>query len=264
MRKKNCRTEPTFAEERKVIAILQRYSDRGNLTRGDLIDTVEILVTTFPAERQNALRFVNGRPGRSFCRGFEKRHRDAICFKKPSPQEAARFRATNADNMTSHFAAIERIIHENDIDAARLANLDESGITPGNYQSRVGKKKVYCTRYATQHKQTAETSSPESGNINRVTLVGVVFASGEAGGPTFIFEGTKLRYRTVSVRVVVSTMKVSLIAFRSAQISRQGKTLRALTNQYSFVGLVDLSGMYNRLRPAEERFYLPTMFIGAT
>lgn len=129
---------------------------------------MELLISTFPAQRRNALRFVNGRPGRSFCRGFEKRHRDTICFKKPSPQEAARFRATNADNMTSHFAVIQRIIHENNIDAARLANLDESGITPGNDHSRVGKKKLYCTRYATQYKQTAETSSSEFGNINRV------------------------------------------------------------------------------------------------
>lgn len=158
---------------------------------------MELLVSSFPEGRRNTLRFVDGRPGRSFCRGFEKRNRDAICFKKPSPQEAARFRATNAENLTSHFAAVERIIHENSIDEVRFANLDESGITPGNDHSRVGKKKVYCTRYARQHKQCAETSSPEFANIHRVTLVGVVFASGEAGRPTFIFEGTKLRYRTV-------------------------------------------------------------------
>lgn len=46
----------------------------------------------------------NGRPGWRFCTAFQKRHADAISFKKPNKQEAKRYYATNAHVLTAHFA----------------------------------------------------------------------------------------------------------------------------------------------------------------
>ncbi len=37
--------------------------------------------------------------------------------------------ATNAENLTAHFAALEAIVEEHNIDPSRIAKLDETGVS---------------------------------------------------------------------------------------------------------------------------------------
>jgi len=68
----------------QVVSILQRYANLGRpLKRSDLFDAVEILVSTFPAERRNELQFCDSRPGRSFAIGFEYRDHARIILHSP-------------------------------------------------------------------------------------------------------------------------------------------------------------------------------------
>lgn len=127
---------------------------------------------------------MNGRPGRSFRDGFGRRHSDSICFKKPSKREATGYCAANAQTFVTHYAAI--LIGENNMDAKRLANSDESGITPGKETSSIIIQNVYCTRYESANRSNAETFDPEISNVKQATLMAVIFASGESGRPMFV------------------------------------------------------------------------------
>lgn len=76
------------------------------LKRTDVADAVQMMVKTLPAERHNAIPFIEGRPGRKFLSLFAIRHRDKIHFGRASKEEEVRWKATSAANLTSHFAEI--------------------------------------------------------------------------------------------------------------------------------------------------------------
>jgi hypothetical protein len=67
-----------------------------------------------PEARRRSVPFLNLRPGPKFIKGFRGRHKDVINLHRPCPQEAIRYASTNADVLTSHFAALERIVRENE------------------------------------------------------------------------------------------------------------------------------------------------------
>lgn len=108
-------------------------------------------------------------------------------------QEAKRFRATNADVLTTFLADIDNVIRNNNIDERRIANTDESGVTPDRDISGVGRKKVYGTRAdSTQHQKV------EFRNVHRVTILPVILASGNVRRPLFVFRGRSMPYRVVA------------------------------------------------------------------
>lgn len=113
-------------------------------------------------------------------------------FGRATKQEAKRFSSTNADNLTSFFAAIEKIISENDIDAECLCNLDECGIS--SEIDKVGRchQKVYSLRSSKPQQKL-----PEFHNVDRITMMPVIFASGQCGKPLFVIKGKRLPYQYV-------------------------------------------------------------------
>lgn len=50
---------------------------------------------------------------------------------KPTRQEALRLATCNGDTMATHFATLEKVLKEHNIDDKRVWNLDEFGATPG-------------------------------------------------------------------------------------------------------------------------------------
>lgn len=56
----------------------------------------------------------------------------SLSFKKPSKQAAERFRAINANVLTTNFRNIEHYFWRLNIEATHPFKLDETGMTPGN------------------------------------------------------------------------------------------------------------------------------------
>jgi hypothetical protein len=124
-------TAPTVSEKKEVDLIVQLADGVGALTTSQVADAVAAIFSRQPEARRRSVPFSNGRPGPKFIKGFCGRHKDVNKLHRPRPQEAIRYASTNADILTPHFAALERIVRENEIDAARIFNLDEVGATPG-------------------------------------------------------------------------------------------------------------------------------------
>ena len=179
-------------EEKVVVDLLLFYADRGlPLTRKDVADAVSVLVERMPKDRQAALRFKDGVPGKKFLSGFIARHRSSIKFAKASPQEAVRFAATNADVLTTHIAALEKLIKDLGVDDKRICNLDESGFSPGRGGVNGTTNRKVVLRSGTR----GQKREPFFKGIDRITLMPVVFANGALGNLFVICKGDGIQYR---------------------------------------------------------------------
>lgn len=188
--KRNALTE---REETLVVDLIKYYDARAiPLKRSDVADAVQIIVNNMTPERRNDIPFINGRPGRKFLRNFEWRHKNEIKIGKPSRHEAIRWKATNGENLTTHFAEIEHLIKRFNIDPTRMSNLDETGCTPNRDLDGKIRSKTYSTRG-----RVALARAPHFKSVHRVTMMSVIFASGEAGSPTFVVQGSSLPYRVI-------------------------------------------------------------------
>jgi hypothetical protein len=120
----------TQEEDLSIVAIIMKCGPSGApLSRVDVSDAIALVVSRMPQIRQSKLRFKKGRPGAKFLRGFVRRHGKVVRLGKTRKQEAVRFQSTNADVLTTHAAALEKLITEKVIDAERLFNFDECGAT---------------------------------------------------------------------------------------------------------------------------------------
>jgi len=120
------------SEEETIIATLLSFADRGvPLNRRHLKEAIKTFVSHLPASRRASIRFREGIPGYRFLRDFEKRHESRIVFGRGTRQEAKRWAAVNGETLSTHFATLEKIITDNNIDSSRVWNLDETGGTPG-------------------------------------------------------------------------------------------------------------------------------------
>ena len=123
---------------------------------------------------------------------FKKRHQKSIAFARALRQEGIRFDSVNAENRTTHIAAIEDLIKKHKIDASRLANLDEAGATAEKEALEIARVRKFTTRDTSHHVRLSVFR-----NVSRVTIMPVIFANGEKGRPLFVFKGTKLSHRVV-------------------------------------------------------------------
>ena len=121
----------TEKEEDRLVSFLVSFANRGiPLTQAHLREAVAIMVNGMDPTRRMLLTFRRGVPGRGYLRGFRRRHKEKLAFRKPVRQEAKRFAQVNAEVQTTHFATLKKLIEENNLDAPRIFNLDESGVTP--------------------------------------------------------------------------------------------------------------------------------------
>jgi len=208
----------TPAEEDMIVTTLLRFAHRGyNLERADLIDCVEIVCNTMPADRRKLLPFKNNIPSKKFAKGFESRHKHRIKFGRSSAQEGQRFDSTNAKNLTSYLAELEAVIRENNIDPQRIANLDESGVSPDRDRLGRSKRKHYGTRSTPIEQKLVQFTYK-----NRVTIMPVIFADGTATAPLFVFKDSKQPYRIIQHgRVTVTEMLEDCLPRKSLVFMRE-------------------------------------------
>ena len=184
-------TALTPLEENLVVTLLARYAEqRIPLRRAHLKEAIQIIISHMPAPRRMFLPFKNGSPGPKFLPNFTKQHKDSLRVARPQRQEANRFRACNAEALTTHMATLDKIITENCIDPSRIWNLDETGATPGKDANGKDNSRIYMTRAGAKDSRTDTFL-----NTNRVTMMPVISASGDMGAPLFFFKGKLLPYR---------------------------------------------------------------------
>eukprot|EP00171_Calliarthron_tuberculosum_P002641 IDg2641t1 len=96
---------PVFNEEqeKQLADTCLHFSLRGiPLVRNEVAQLVKSAYGSLPSVQA---RFTNGLPGRDWLISFFKRH--DLSFRKPSRQEAERYRSTNADTLTSHLVTFQ-------------------------------------------------------------------------------------------------------------------------------------------------------------
>ena len=159
--------------------LLHQFANHGTpLSRMHLEDAIKIMISHMEPARRRHFPFTNERPGARFLRDFFERHSAVLMFGRPRPQEANRFQAANPEGRTTHFAVLEKLIQENNIDAAHMFNLDEAGSSLENDVGNKDTTKRILPRHGCQDAQMAHIL-----NKNRITLMAVISAAGDHAPP---------------------------------------------------------------------------------
>lgn len=136
-------------KKRRIVNFLFQNADVGlPLTMRHVADAVRIIVSSMDPIRRMHLPFKNGTPRIKFFRAFMKRHKEDLEFIRSLKQEHMRFKAINAYVLCDNFACLAKTFAENDLDAARIWNLDECGVSPNRDANRKSKKKRITRRGA--------------------------------------------------------------------------------------------------------------------
>ena len=122
----------------------------------------------------------------------------------PRPQDIRRFNYINADTLTTHFAALDALRIEYNLDASRVWNLDETGCSPG--KDTQGQTNLHRLL---RRNTRSELRAPNFSYNSRVTLMPCISAGGDAGPPLFAFKGARLPYRVVIQNGVECTETLS-------------------------------------------------------
>ena len=145
-----------------------------------MCEAISVVLGKLTPARRLTLPFKRDKPSAGYLRAFRRRHGKVIRFGKPLRQEAKRFRAVNAESLTTHFATIEKLIAEHNIDSSRLFNLDEVGVSPG----KDADGQLACRRLmhmsGGQDFITADFSYE-----NRITMMPIIGADGDCALRTF-------------------------------------------------------------------------------
>ena len=140
-----------------------------------------------------SLQFKNGAPGFHYLRDLTCRHLTKSLFAKTLRQEALPFKAVNSDAPTTHFALIEKIIREHEIDASRIWNCDETGATPWRDANEKHNVRVYMTRVDSQDAKISHFL-----NTNRVTILLAVIEKWSHNSTYVCFKGVRIPYRVTT------------------------------------------------------------------
>ena len=173
--------------------MLLGFARRGlPLTQQHVKEAVSFVVSCLsPAERL-MLPFKHGGPSDVYLRAFRRRHAEKIKFGRPLSQESKRFAAVNMESLSPHFGTIEKLVNDNDMDASRIFNLDEVGISPNKDASR----RLACKRIMPR-RGNQDFVAPLFKYEDRVTMMPVISAASEAGPPLFVIKGKQMSYRNM-------------------------------------------------------------------
>lgn len=185
----------TEEEEAMICDVVLRQADMAKpYTRIDLIDAIAEYCATLPTERQSNLPFKDFEPGPDFMRGFLLRNSNRLRFGRPAKEAEQRWRACNADVLTNHYTSYEHIVKTNNIDKARIFNLDETGVTPNKDTSgRSPSKRLLRTGKAS----TSQIREVTFSYTHRITMLACVCADGTWTDPLFVIKGEDVEYRLI-------------------------------------------------------------------
>lgn len=132
------------------------------------------------------LRFKDNRPGRKNISLFLQRHKYYILLGRPRKEQQLRYKSCNADTSSTNFAALRKLVVENNIDESRMANLDSS--------CSELEKEATCRMNKKRSLRSEKSSSmvvrvPTFKNVHRVKMMPPIFANGEMYEPLYIFKG---------------------------------------------------------------------------
>ena len=145
----------------------------------------------------------------------------------------------NSEVLTTHFATVEKLIVENHLDVSRIFILDESAVTLEQDMHGMTSSKRLMPRSGCE-----DLRMPEFRNLNRVTSMSVICASGSCAPPLFVFKGIKLPYRAVLKDGCVTTeTPISCLSVGSMSVAREENggidTTKFLEWGYTFVDYVE-------------------------
>ena len=196
------------SEEGLIVSFLLNFAQRGlPLTQPHLREAIKIIVDGMPPVHRLAIPFKSHGPSRYYIRSFRNRHDSSLSFCKPLRQEAKRFSAVNADVLTKHFSVLEKLISENELDASKIFNLDEAGTIPE--KDITG---IVAARRLMPRRGDRDVKMPQLKKLNRVTMMPLVSAAGEAAPPSFVSKGLEFHSILCSELARLLTKCQSLIS----------------------------------------------------
>ena len=133
--------------------------------------------------RLSKLLFKSGRPGRKLPQVFQRRHKGKLIFTRLTRQESVRFAACNGATLITHFATLEKLIQENNINASRVWNLDESGATLGKDVNGSSAWKRLMRRNGTRDMMIVQFK-----NVTRVTMMPCISAAVHCAPSLFVLK----------------------------------------------------------------------------
>lgn len=116
-------------EEDLILSVAEYYISLNTpLSRTDVMNLVEDVVTILPMSRRESIPFKNGRPSSTWLTGFLNRHKEFVMC-RPVETEDVRVVALTTEAVGKHIARVKAAMNRYGIRHARqIYNLDETGI----------------------------------------------------------------------------------------------------------------------------------------
>ena len=143
--------------------------------------TYEVAVRS---EIEHPFKECERKAGKGWMRGFLSRHPE-LSIRSPEPTSIARASGFNKPQVDKFFNQLSQILHEEGLQAGRIYNMDESGITTVHKPRRIIAKKG--------QKCVGKITSAERGN--NVTVICCMSAGGNYCPPFIIFPRKKMNDR---------------------------------------------------------------------
>ena len=183
----------TFEEETKIYETTKYFADMCTpLTRNDLCDLLQETIKLLPMSRQQQIKFKDNRSSHKWVTKFLIRHPD-LAPKSMKCVESKHVTAITKHNIGTHIARINAVVNRYNIrDSNRIFNLDDCGISFSKMARRSLRKGI-----GYKAKNLVTTAVDSKGNLDHVTVMAVVIASGKAYKPVIAFPGKQAHYRNI-------------------------------------------------------------------
>ena len=185
-------------EEKCIVDFVLHYATTGvPLTQRHLCEAISVVLGNLTPARRLTLPFKRDKPSAGYLRTFRRRHGKVIRFGKPLRQEPKRFRGVNSESLTTHFATIEKLIAEHNIDSSGLFNLVKVGVSPG----KDADVQLACRRL-TNKSGRQDFIIADFTYENRITMMPIINAESassddDCAPPLFVMKGKRVPYKEV-------------------------------------------------------------------
>lgn len=140
------------------------------------------------------LHIRNDLPSPNYLGSIRRRQRNVLRFATHLRQEEARFHSLNSASLTNHFATLEVLMEQYNLDAERIFNLDEVGVSPDQDFVNVSRMRLLLpctTRSISIYRRLAAWKYH-----NCFTMMPVVSAAGCMGPMLFVKNAERVPYGT--------------------------------------------------------------------
>ncbi|THV01776.1 DDE-domain-containing protein, partial [Dendrothele bispora CBS 962.96] len=132
-------------------------------------------------------------PGKNFLSRFLERHHNELFHGRTSKLDDQRARNFNFNTVREYFEKLDKFMADQCIPWENVWNMDEKGVQLGGGQKNRGEKYILSRRGRAKKKTTHYRAS--SSNLELVTVIECVGATGNFMKPGFVFNGQRLMKR---------------------------------------------------------------------